>query len=653
MKTLRWFAALAGLVLAAKSTEAQVVESTQATAAPPAATAVSPTAALRPSAEMRRIFRQRSENLKLHHRPTPLQTVSPQAFARALQLAPPQPPPTRVGVPGDPRAAPGAPGDSTVQLVTNRGLTDVETNDFTSEISEPSVAVRGNEILYTANWFSAFSTDGGQTFTYVDPAASFPAPPNEEFCCDQLAYYDRGRDLMVWVLQYASRPASQGPNRLRVAVARGNDIATRSWRFYDFTPQNTGGWTAEWFDYPALAASQNYLYLTTNSFGFGASGAWTRAVLLRLPLDQLANYQGFTYRFLATSELGSLQPARGAGMTMYVAAHLSPTHTRVYEWPEASSSLTIHDVAVAPWRNANYVTSPGTERLARTDDRITAAWFSPNRLGFAWTAGKDTTYPHAHVRVVRIDPTTWAAVDQPHIWDSTLPFAYPAAAPNSAGNIGIGLAYGVAAGLFPGHAVGVLDDAANTWRLVTTGESNAAPGTPVWGDYFTIGPHGQNPNDWVTAGYTLNGGTTNSNIVPRYVHFRLSDTPQAVGVGQVDAPGPAPGDSVGATAGVDQRKLAAHGESKLSELNGAWLIGDGEGILRIEGSEWRHPGKGLATLSAGREAADYEVNYQQHQGIKCQYRVTKAAQGKILMLEAADATQSLDYCPSGKLLRAD
>ena len=109
----------------------------------------------------------------------------------------------------------------------------------------------------------------------------------------------------------------------------------------------------------------------------------------------------------------------------------------------------------------------------------------------------------------------------------------------------------------------------------------------------------------------------------------------------------------GVASAAAEAKVAARTEQAASDLDGAWLLAEGEGVLRIEGSEWRHPDKGLATLSRGREASKYEVIYQQHQGIKCEYRVTKAADGRILTLEPADATQLLDYCPSGKLLKAD
>jgi hypothetical protein len=101
-------------------------------------------------------------------------------------------------------------------------------------------------------------------------------------------------------------------------------------------------------------------------------------------------------------------------------------------------------------------------------------------------------------------------------------------------------------------------------------------------------------------------------------------------------------------------KVVARSEPGGGEpLDGAWLLPEGDGILKIDGSEWRHPDKGLASLLAGRQANDYEVIYQQHQGMKCEYRITKAADGKILFVEAADDTQPVDYCPSGKLLKAD
>ena len=103
-----------------------------------------------------------------------------------------------------------------------------------------------------------------------------PAIPNQPFCCDQVAIYDPAHDLMVWYLQYVRDDNS---NTGRLAVAQGNDIATSTVAFYDFTPQAIGH-SGEWFDYRKYVGDQ-FLYLTTN---ITTSPSFTRAVVLRLPL---------------------------------------------------------------------------------------------------------------------------------------------------------------------------------------------------------------------------------------------------------------------------------------------------------------------------------------------------------------------------------
>lgn len=88
-------------------------------------------------------------------------------------------------------------------------------------------------------------------------------------------------------------------------------------------------------------------------------------------------------------------------------------------------------------------------------------------------------------------------------------------------------------------------------------------------------------------------------------------------------------------------------------ISGTWIIGDGAGVLHIRGSYWNHPKYGAGTIQRGTGSATYEVFYNEHQGVRCAYRVMTIAEGQILVLESADATQSPDYCPQGKLSRAD
>jgi hypothetical protein len=95
----------------------------------------------------------------------------------------------------------------------------------------------------------------------------------------------------------------------------------------------------------------------------------------------------------------------------------------------------------------------------------------------------------------------------------------------------------------------------------------------------------------------------------------------------------------------------ASAKADRSDLSGKWVLLDGEGVLVIRGSDWEHPKYGSASIKKGTGAADYDVFYHKHQGVHCAYRVMKIADGEILVLEAADATQAGEYCPVGKLSR--
>lgn len=88
-----------------------------------------------------------------------------------------------------------------------------------------------------------------------------------------------------------------------------------------------------------------------------------------------------------------------------------------------------------------------------------------------------------------------------------------------------------------------------------------------------------------------------------------------------------------------------------NDLNGRWILADGAGVLVIKGASWFHPKHGTGTIKRGRGAADYEVFYTEHQGTRCAYQINTAAGGELLVLDTADATQSPDFCPAGKLSR--
>jgi hypothetical protein len=418
---------------------------------------------------------------------------------------------------------------TTIRLITNRPLTDSETSGVTSTVNEPSVAVQGSHILMTGNWYAAFSADAGATFSYVNPATTFPTIPGQPFCCDQVALYDAQHDLMVWFLQYVNDGSG---NTGRLAVAQGSDIASQQWRFYDFTPQGVGNWSNEWFDFPDLAVGEKFLYITTNVFStLGNPPPFTRAVILRLPLDKLAAYQGFSYNYFDTSQNGSLRPTQGATDTMHFGTHESTNSLRVLSWPENSTTISSDDITVQVWTRAwrfARAVAPGPDGrdwLGRADSRITAAWLNGNDVGFAWTARQDSNFPFPQVRVAILNKDTKVITAQPHIWNSNFAFAYPAAAPNSDERVGVSVHFGGGSQFFPSHAVGVLDSSGSNWELATTVNGTDGPSANIWGDYLAVRPHGTSPNTWVATGFTLQGGPAASNIEPRYIHFRLDGVP--------------------------------------------------------------------------------------------------------------------------------
>ena len=494
----------------------ETVESQEATVPEPQL-ATPPSALQITAAAPMPLLNRKQQLLGEHHRPTPIE-MPPPGVAPAADVDAENP--SDVIIPGvTPLDTPPQ-----VRLLMNRDLKDVETSDSTSTVCEPSLAVRGNEILYTGNWFAAFSNDGGVTFKFRNPGNLFPEIPGQPFCCDQVALYDPEHDAMYWFLQYVH---DDNGNTVRVAVATGDDIKNEKWRFYNFTPQGVNpDWEKEWFDYPDLTLGDKFLYVSTNAFE--VEGGFTRSVVLRLPRKELSEYESFSYNYLSQTDVGSLRVAQGSGDTAYIGTHKSLSSLRVFSWPENSASANTKEVSVDPWSNNTRVALPpdGNNWLGRADGRVTAAWANADAIGFAWSSAQSGDFTFPHIRVVLLKPDSLERVAQPHIWSPNFAFAYPAAAPNSDGVIGISLQYGGGSTLFPSQAVGVLQKPATgssnwSWQLITAKQGTNGPVDGKWGDYLAVRPHGEHRQSWVATGFTLQAGAGRDSIVPSYIHFSI------------------------------------------------------------------------------------------------------------------------------------
>lgn len=406
-------------------------------------------------------------------------------------------------------------------LFRNLGLSDADTSGQTSTVGEPSIANNGREIFVTGNWYATRSLDNGATWDSVSPFNALP-PVSGGFCCDQITHYDPSRDLTFWLLQYV---AANNTNTLRLAVKRGATLGNNVWHWWDFRPDTVDAtWTNVWFDYPDLALSNDYLYVTSNVFTM--AGAWTRAVVLRLALDELEAGGQLSYTYWSTIENGSLRCTQGARDTMYFASHQGLNRVKVWTWPESSNQPTFRIVNVSPWNQGAYVAAgpDGNNWLSRADGRITGAWVASGVIGFMWSANSRAPRPRPHVRVVRLREDTQALIDEPDIWSTTAAYAYPAACPNDRGHVGIAL-FTSSATSHPTHVVGILDDFSPSWSLQATRNGTNGSADGKWGDYLSCRRHSPDGLTWMATGFTLQGGSGRSNIEPRVVHFgRQRDT---------------------------------------------------------------------------------------------------------------------------------
>jgi len=408
---------------------------------------------------------------------------------------------------GAPTAAPG-----TFTLFTNTSLGATIKANTSGATGEPTLANSGAIVFATGNWWAAISSDGGQTFSFVNPFTQFPASFGG-FCCDQMVVYDPSRDIFIWTLQYiASGAAGAGQNLFRVAVARPSDAVQGNWWFYDFTSAVNTEW-----DFPGLCLSNDYVYYFTNR-GTYNSGFVNDSWLFRLPLDPLSTAAAFGYNFFdfGASGVGNLswRCANGARDVLYFAAHNSTSQVRIMRWAENSGSISWDDVNLSvAWPNAVRAcpTPDGRDWCGFDDGRIKAGWVGRNQIGFMWNASAGSGFAVPYVEAMRAVESTRAYQDRPLIWNSTIAFQYPAAAVNARGDVGI-VVHGSSSTIYPSFWVGIDDDVSRDagfgppgWEVAFVRQGTQGPNSNRWGDYFSVQPSMPGGLGWTATGTTMQG----------------------------------------------------------------------------------------------------------------------------------------------------
>ena len=421
----------------------------------------------------------------------------------------------------------GAGGSASISFPTNAPV-----GINSSTVAEPSGASGGGVVFETANWYASYSTNGGSSFTKLDPTTIFPNGTVGGFCCDQVVQYAPSIDRFIWVLQYgqthlSTDPAgkSTGPNIYRIAFASPADVKSSSgtsWSYFDISSTTLLGSTAgAWLDYPDTSIGDNYFYLNSDSVGVGR-------VVVRVPLSDIKNAGTINFRFTQASNGGV---AYGGHLTqntrdeVFWAGHNNSSSIRIFNWPESSTSYSWRDISIGSWpatSSTNLMTSttpdgqdwlnklsgfPGNavtglaRSLSAGDNKRT------NLLYFAWTGAIGNGFKQPQVQWIILDRNNnFSLVSQQQVWNPGYAFAYPAFAVNTQNAIGMSLEWG-GGGNYENHVAGFWGD------FVVYETTNSSIGTTRFGDYVTIRQNTANPTKFDAFGYGLNktsppGGTT-------------------------------------------------------------------------------------------------------------------------------------------------
>jgi hypothetical protein len=387
--------------------------------------------------------------------------------------------------------------DNTLLLFRNADVSPAAASS--SVINEPAHASNGKYVFFTGNWYAARSANSGTSYSYIDPTADFP-----DFCCDQDVIQDPARNLIIWFRQGIADAAGKNLIKLSVSTDGGVTFATYTLAPTNFDPALTN----QWLDYPHMATSNNYLYLTSNIYN--SSDAATGKILVRIPLAQLA--LGAAINTLSWKEGPSptFTPVQGATTAMYLGSAVSSAGSfKVYTQLESQTTLSNVTKTIpaftATSRNGKCLVPNGRNPCGRSDSRVTAGWVAKGVIGFFWNVkeGGGFTYPYINAATFR--ESDKAVLGRPLLFNQNFAFHYGAAAPNSRGDIGIACLIAGGNQGYPKFLVGADDDYVTAWTIITAISSTnwgfSGGGGEGAGDYLRVRAHNPASTIWTASGY--------------------------------------------------------------------------------------------------------------------------------------------------------
>lgn len=383
-------------------------------------------------------------------------------------------------------------------------------------------------VFLTGNLYALLSTDGGATFTHIDPTTIFGniprdgMPKDDGLCCDMNLIYIPSIDRFVWVLLTKGSQigfdeegkAIYGFNRLRVATASPAQVLASggtSWTYWDMTTALFGFGPSAFLDYPDVSFTDSSLHISVVRPDI--SGLF----IIRVPLADV--------QFGGTINIGFTNPIHGKSAAGARLAHDSPDaaywfghamnwKVRAFEWLDGSSSYSWRTLAITPWLSSDdysSLTPDGTNWLEANTTAIRGATFQGEtnvgggvvrRLLVAWNGARGVAFPQPHVRLLPVlkaeigGLTFWTTGAESQIWHPDFAFHHAHLATNGNGEAGVSVGAG-GGGSDATPVAGFIGDS----TLYAIGVSNASLNR--YGDYTAIRPHWPNTKLFSVSDYFL------------------------------------------------------------------------------------------------------------------------------------------------------
>ena len=348
---------------------------------------------------------------------------------------------------------------------------------------ETCAASGKNIVVYSGNWFAAYSRDNGETFSPLDPNGICQSY-GEDLCCDQVVIYSPQINNFIWVMQTTS-----GNYVLAFATPEEIDSSAGKKWFTYYIPSKLFAPPTELnkLDFPEVALGDNFLYMTCMLYGIFPKLTTKFAVGIRISLENISTRRGLAGAWFGVRDTWGLRPAQSTGSVGFFVSQNSTSELGMFRWPESGSisrfKIPISTIPTEDWEVKfpdgslpNWL-STDPKFPSKISARITGLTLAGSELWVAWSAARKVagrqvdTAPYPHIGIAVIDVDKMKLVREEYIWNSQHAFAWPALATNRNGEVGLSFCWG-GNKWYAHHGVGILSprrSLVSTTSGVTTG----------------------------------------------------------------------------------------------------------------------------------------------------------------------------------------